>query len=159
MRTPTFPRRFFSLLYWQTYSSSTSCQSGSNRKVDHEVPMHLEHGACPTKDGTVSVCLQCRSDRVTITTSTHAMAMIARSANPPLNSRGTSTFHLGQVKCRRLHCSYVNRWNVDSIRGKGATVWGKDRSCDGRKHMWASDQRSAEEHLRIWTLVGKMAVL
>jgi hypothetical protein len=34
---------------------------------------------------------------------------------------------------------------------------GKDQLCDGRKHMWASDQRSAEEHLRVWTLGGKVA--
>ncbi len=52
----TFPRRFFSLLYWQTYSSSESCQQGSNRKAVHEIPMHLEHGACPTTSRSVSFC-------------------------------------------------------------------------------------------------------
>ena len=44
---PTFPRRFFSLLYWQTYSSSGCCQPDSTREVFHNIPIHLEHGACP----------------------------------------------------------------------------------------------------------------
>jgi hypothetical protein len=44
----TFPRRFFSLLYWQTYSSSECRQPGSTREVFYSIPIHLEHGACPT---------------------------------------------------------------------------------------------------------------
>jgi hypothetical protein len=36
-KMPTFPRRFFSLLYWQTYSSSTYCQPGCKWKVTREI--------------------------------------------------------------------------------------------------------------------------
>ena len=54
---PTFPLRFFSRLYWQTYSSSLSCQSDSRKQVIHKVPIHLEHGDWPVTKNTVSICL------------------------------------------------------------------------------------------------------
>jgi hypothetical protein len=51
-------------------------------------------------------------DSLTIAASSHAVAMIACPAYPPLDRGRTPAFHFGNIKCCRLHCSFVNWWNV-----------------------------------------------
>lgn len=154
---PTFPRRFFSLLYWQTYSSSNGCQPCLDMKSVMTYQYTWSKAPVLQCD-TVSVCLSCRSNAITIATSTHAVAMIARSADPSLNCRGASALHLGHLQCRGLHRSYVNRWNVDSIRSK-RSVWGKTGHAMVESICGPPIRALPRSSLRIWTLVGKEAVL
>lgn len=128
---PTFPLRFFSRLYWQTYSSSFRASVSRSRREPNVVVVRTNTS---------------RTRRLAVTSCAHPVAVVASSTDSTFDRRRAFALWFVHINRGCLHCGDVERifvfeWRVEdgNIRGRLGSVMrylGKHR-C-GQAQMWAS---------------------
>ena len=123
----TFPLRFFSRLYWQTYSSSV-------KKLSVRVDACLQ--AAVHTDTT-------RARSLSVTSGSHAVAMVAGAAHSALDGSRASALELGNIGGGSLHCCCVRGRIVVVHTGTKVAInhGGKCLSGHGilRTHKWVAE--------------------